>query len=237
MDDLILTSNDLVEIYTIKHNLDISFKIKDLSVLKYFLGLEIAKTKSALSISQCKYTLDFLTDVGLLATKPISTPMSRPSIIQSDEPVSDNTSYRRLIGRLIYLTTTRSDITYVFQQLSQHMSSPLTSHHHEAIHVLRYLKKNPGQRLFFSAKSSLQLKALSDSGWASCPLTRRSVIGYCIFHGDMTDRRSTTRYVFTLAGGIICWNSLDQSIVAMSIIEVEYKGVVEAAKRLYGLQD
>nr|XP_027189349.1 uncharacterized protein LOC113786224 [Cicer arietinum] len=171
MDDLIHFGNDLAKISTIKYNLDISFKIKDLGSLKYFLGLEIARTKSGIFISQHKYTLDLLTDVGLLATKLVSTPMSRPSIIHYDEPVSNITTYLRLIGHLIYLTTTRSDITYVVQQLSQHMSSPLTSHHHAAIRVLRYLK-NLGQGLFFSAKSSLQLKVFSESDWASCLLTR-----------------------------------------------------------------
>src|ERR1044072_8365062 len=47
---------------------------------------------------------------------------------------------------------------------------------------------------------------------------------------DLDDRRSTTGYVFTLAGGPICWKSSVQSIVAMSTIEAEYMAVAEAAK-------
>ena len=47
---------------------------------------------------------------------------------------------------------------------------------------------------------------------------------------DLNDRRSTTGYVFTLAGGLICWRSMIQSLVALSTTESEYMAVAEAAK-------
>jgi hypothetical protein len=57
-----------------------------------------------------------------------------------------------------------------------------------------------------------------------------SVVGYvdADYTGDLDDRRSTTGYMFTLAGGPICWRSMIQSTVAMSTIEVEY---MAAAKK------
>jgi hypothetical protein len=59
-----------------------------------------------------------------------------------------------------------------------------------------------------------------------------SVVGYvdADYAGDLDDRRSTTGYVFTLAGGPICWKSMIQSTVAMSTTEAEYVAVAEAAK-------
>ncbi|MCI64653.1 hypothetical protein A2U01_0085911, partial [Trifolium medium] len=59
-----------------------------------------------------------------------------------------------------------------------------------------------------------------------------SVVGYVDsdYADDMDDGRSTAGYVFTLAGGPICWISSVQSIMAMSIIEAEYMAVAEAVK-------
>jgi hypothetical protein len=47
---------------------------------------------------------------------------------------------------------------------------------------------------------------------------------------DLDDKRSTMGYVFTLTRGPICWKSMVQSTVAMSMIEAEYMAVAEAAK-------
>ena len=64
------------------------------------------------------------------------------------------------------------------------MSGPSTAHSHATFCVLRYLKQAPGSGLFFPANSSLQLKAFSDSDWAGCLDTRRSITGFSIYLGD-----------------------------------------------------
>ena len=51
------------------------------------------------------------------------------------------------------------------------------------------------------------------------------------YAGDLVDKRSTTGYVFTLTRGPICWRSMIQSMVAMSITEAEYTMAAEAAKK------
>ncbi|XP_019447320.1 PREDICTED: uncharacterized protein LOC109350548 [Lupinus angustifolius] len=96
---------------------------------------------------------------------------------------SDASAYRRLIGRLIYLTNTRPNITFVVNQLAQFMATPTTTHHNAAIKVLRYLKGNPTLGLYFPSNSQIHIKAYSDSDWAFCPDTRRSVTGYYIYLG------------------------------------------------------
>jgi hypothetical protein len=75
VDDLVLGGTDLTEIHHIKSLLDIKFSIKDLGVLKYFLGFEVARSQEGISLCQRKYTLDLLQDAGLLAAKPCPTPM------------------------------------------------------------------------------------------------------------------------------------------------------------------
>jgi hypothetical protein len=73
------------------------------------------------------------------------------------------TTYRRLIERLLYLTHSRPEISYAVSKLSQFLAVPRTNHMSTALHVLKFLKNNPGKCLFFSASSSLTLKGFSDS--------------------------------------------------------------------------
>nr|KYP33319.1 hypothetical protein KK1_045835 [Cajanus cajan] len=75
VDDVVLTGNNISEIQQITQLLDVTFKIKDLGDLKYFLGLEVARNKSGIHLSQCKYTLDILFDCGMLASCLVTTPM------------------------------------------------------------------------------------------------------------------------------------------------------------------
>ena len=74
-----IASNVTHEVDQLKFDLQKSFKIRDLGTLKYFLGLEIARTSKGISLCQCKYTLGLLEDSGLLACKPSVVPMD-PSI-------------------------------------------------------------------------------------------------------------------------------------------------------------
>lgn len=121
VDDIILAGDSLPEFEHIKTILHSSFKSKNLGQLKYFLGLEVSHSKLGISLCQRKYCLDLLSDSCSISSKTVSTP-SDPSIKlhnDSSPPYDDIPSYRRLVGRLLYLNTTRPDITFITQQLSQ----------------------------------------------------------------------------------------------------------------------
>ncbi|GAU46782.1 hypothetical protein TSUD_351810 [Trifolium subterraneum] len=218
VDDIILAGNSLQEFARIKLIMDNAFKIKDLGPLKYFLGIEVAHSKQGISICQRKYCLDLLKDTGLLGSKPAPTPLD-PSIKlhQDSSPAYDDVGgYRRLIGKLLYLTTTRPDISFAIQQLSQFLSSPTTTHFDTACRVVRYLKGSPGRGLFFPRQSPLQLLGFADADWANCADTRRSTSGYCFFIGS----------------SLISWRAKKQNTVSRSSSEAEYRSLSFASCEL-----
>lgn len=153
VDDLVLTCTDLLEIQLIKALLDEKFSIKDLKILKYFLGFEVARFSAGIALYQRKYCLDLLQDIGLIGSKPCSTPMDPNQQLHksSGDTLPDPTAYRRLVGHLLYLTHTHPDICYAVGRLSQYLESPTTLHMQAAMHIIKFLKGNLGKGLFFSS--------------------------------------------------------------------------------------
>uniref|UniRef100_A0A2N9GBT3 Reverse transcriptase Ty1/copia-type domain-containing protein n=1 Tax=Fagus sylvatica TaxID=28930 RepID=A0A2N9GBT3_FAGSY len=192
VDDILLASNDPQSVKALKDSLHNEFKLKDLGNLKFFLGLEVARSTKGISLCQRKYALDILTDSGMLGSKPVATPMEQ---------------------------NLKLNISYSVQKLSQFMSKPTTLHLTAAHRVIRYIKGTPGQGLFFPCSNDLQLKGFSDSDWASCPDTRRSVTGYCTFLGN----------------SLVSWKSKKQHTVSRSSAEAEYRAMAASVCELMWL--
>ncbi|XP_057463867.1 uncharacterized mitochondrial protein AtMg00810-like [Actinidia eriantha] len=222
VDDVLLASDSILEIERLKTFLDEKFTIKDLGQLKYFLGLEVARSKTGISLCQRKYTLDILEDTSLTGSKPAAFPMESTLKLSANDTnlYEDSSGYQKLISRLLCLTITMPDLAYSVQVLSQFLAKPAFSHHQAATQVLRYLKATPGQGLFFPSSSDFQLKGFSDSDWVVCVDTRRSIISFAIFLGN----------------SLISWKLKKQVT-----IKVEYQALAtttcEIQWLLYALQD
>ena len=129
--------------------------------------------------------------------------------LKEDEQETNIGNYQRLVGRLIYLSHTRPDISYVVNILSQFMHSPRVSHLQAAHRVLRYLKGTTGWGLHFKRQGMISLDIYTDSDFAGSLIDRRSTTGYCIF----------------LAGNLVIWGSKKQEVVARSNTEAEFRAL------------
>ena len=92
--------------------------------------------------------------------------------------------YRRLVGKLIYLTVTRPNISYTVSIVSQFMTSPRVPHLDVVIRILKYLKNAPGCGLLYRPSGHLHIEGYTDADWAGSPLDRKSTTGFCTFIGS-----------------------------------------------------
>ncbi|XP_068641892.1 secreted RxLR effector protein 161-like [Aristolochia californica] len=132
----------------------------------------------------------------------------------------DITHYWRLVGKLLYLTLSRPDITFAVHKLTQFVAKPRLPHLQAVHHLLRYLKTSPGQGLLFSSTSSLQVRTYSNADWGSCLDSRRSTTGFCIFIGD----------------SLVSWKAKKQTTVSRSSAEAEYRALSSTASEIIWLQ-
>lgn len=215
VDDIILTGNDVPTLTLLKQHLHDTFSIKDLGLLSFFLGLEISYLPTGIALTEKKFTRELLEESGLTSFKSVVTPLPVNLKLQADlgDLLPDPSLYRSLVGKLNFLTNTRPDLAFTVQNLSQFMHSPRSSHMEALNHTLRYVAHTEGQGILLKATDQLTLQVFSDSDWASCPDSRRSITGY----------------VLQLGSSPISWKSKKQATVSKSSSEAEYRAMASAA--------
>jgi len=130
VDDLIIVGNDIAAMKFFKAYLGECSNMKVLGVLKYFLGLELARNPDGIYLCHRKYALEIIDETGMLGAKPADFHMDQHhklalvvgTLLEDPEP------YRRLVGRLIYLWVTRPDLAYSVHILSQFIQEPRIEH-------------------------------------------------------------------------------------------------------------
>ncbi|XP_055801901.1 uncharacterized mitochondrial protein AtMg00240-like [Solanum dulcamara] len=99
-----------------------------------------------------------------------------------DDMLEDKIKYQRLIGKMLYLTLTRSDIDFAVQTLSQFLQHLKKYHWDATVKVMKYIKREPALGILLSNKVSNSLTVFCDSDWAFCPNTRKSVSRFLVKH-------------------------------------------------------
>ncbi|XP_047261657.1 uncharacterized mitochondrial protein AtMg00240-like [Capsicum annuum] len=149
--------------------------------------MEVLNTEGGVIISQRKFTMDLIKEYNFFDYSSMSSPLDPTIKLKAKEgdPLPDPTYYRKLIGKLNFLTNTRLDIAFSVQKLSQYMQDPRLSHLKENFHLLRYLKKDPTLGIYMSKDADCTVKAFCNFDWASCPDSWRSFSGYLVLLGNI----------------------------------------------------
>jgi hypothetical protein len=128
VDDLIFTGDLSVD--DIKNAMKTEFEMTDLGLMKYFLGIEVDQPDGGIFICQTNYANEVLKRFRMLNCKPTATPMTTGIKLNKYDEGSyvDPTLYKRLVGSLMYLTTTRPDIMFAVSLISRFMETPKSTH-------------------------------------------------------------------------------------------------------------
>ncbi|CAL1407672.1 unnamed protein product [Linum trigynum] len=220
VDDVILTGNDMTFIQRVKDFFHARFTIKDFGDLKYFLGIEVARSPRGMVLNQRKYVLDILAESGLTAARPSPTPIEQSHHLgrASSTLAADLASFCRLVGRLLYLTVTRPDITYAVNLLSQAVHSPTTRRCGCSCASVSQIMF--GSWSISSNFDRSQLTAYCDVDWDGCPLTRSATTGFFI----------------TLGSSPIFWCTEKQPVVAPSSAEAEFRAMADTVSEVLWLR-
>ena len=226
MDDMLIAAKNIVEVNKLKVLLSREFDMKDLGATKKILEMEIRKDRDAkrLWLSQSGYVKKVLERFSMENAKLVSTPLVNhfrlstsqcPKTVEEIEDMS-KVLYASAVGCLMYvIVCTKPDLAHAVNMVSKYMANPEKQHWDAIKWIFRYLKRTTDYDItFVRQKNDLSIMGYVDADYAK----------------DLDDRRSTTSYVFTLIGEPICWKSMIQSTIVMSMTEVEYMAVVEAAK-------
>jgi hypothetical protein len=174
--------------------------------MNFMLSLAYSKNEpkeDGIFMSQAKYTWDILKKFDMMSCKPTTTPLEvRFKLYRNDDSnLVDATLYCQLVGSLIYLTTTRPDISFVVNMVSRFMLDSQEIHWKVAKIILRYLRGIVGYGLVYRSTKDFRLIGYIDSYWAGC----------------MDDRKSTSGYTFNMGSTIVAWSIKKQPSVSLSM--------------------
>jgi hypothetical protein len=179
--------------------------------MHYFLVLEVRQQPGEIFLGQGKYAVEILKRFRMMECKSMTTPMTTNlnTLGASDSDLLDPMMYRQLIGSLMYLVNTGSNICFTVNTLSQLMVEPRQVHWVATKHVLKYLRGTVGFGLRYVERDGVRLHGYSNSDWA----------------GNVVDRKSTSGGCFSLGSIVVSWYNNKQNSTALSSAEAEYMAI------------
>jgi hypothetical protein len=184
------------------------FEISMMGELKFFLGFQIKQLEDDIFLSQMKYTQDILKKFGIDKAKPIKTSMGTNGHLDLDVSgkLVDQKVYRSIIGSLLYLCASRSDIILSVCMRAIFQAAPKECHMRDVKRIMRYLVLTPNLVLWYPKGSHFDLIGYSDADYAGCKVNRKSTSRTCQF----------------LDRSLVSWSLKKQNFVALSTVEAKY---------------
>ena len=207
VDDMLIVGSNVKMVKSTKNMLKSKFDMKDMGLADVILGIKISRSPDGLILDQSHYVDKILgkfnNDDSAVARTPLDVSLHLSK--NRGEGISQ-VEYSRVIGSLMYLSScTRPDIACTVNKLSRYTSNPGIDHWKAIVRVLRYLRFTRNYGLHYHRYPAV-VEGYSDANWIS----------------DMKDSKSTSGYVFTLAGAAISWKSSKQTVIARSTMESEF---------------
>ena len=136
---MVVTGNDSEERKALQKYLSKEFEMKDLGLLKYFLGIEVSRSNKGTFLFQRKYALDILRENGMSACQlvDIQVEESLKLYVESNQIPIDKGRYQIFVGRLMYLSHTRPNLAYALGIVSQFMHNPGEQYMNAVMHIFK----------------------------------------------------------------------------------------------------
>ncbi|KAL8116656.1 hypothetical protein AgCh_022995 [Apium graveolens] len=183
------------------------YQMSMMGELSYFMGLQVKQNEEGTFIFQSKYTRNLLKKFGMQDCSSASTPIATVIKLDKDTGTSvDITDYRGMIGSLLYLTASRSDIMYATCLCARFQADLREPHLTDVKRIFKYLKGTADLGLWYPRESNFKLIGYSDADFAGCKIDRKSTSGSCQF----------------LGGRLVSWFSKKQKSISTSTIEAVY---------------
>ena len=226
-DDIFGASNNEQEVKRRKDEIGKVWEIKDVGENEYFLGMRVQQDLKlgTIRLTQRPYWEHVINRFRLEHITPRNTPL--PTGISLDSNMSPKTDserdqmndkpYRSILGSVMWgQLATRPDLSFSISLLARFQANPGLEHWNALMHVIGYVKNTLDYGLTYSRDAELSPHAFVDADYGGCKDTRRSTSGY----------------VFLMAGGPVTWSSKRQATVALSTVEAEYVAMSRCAQQM-----
>jgi hypothetical protein len=226
VDDMTILASSTALMTVAETDLESMFNVKKLGAIRQLLGMEICrKADGSIFLSQSQYIVKILERFQMHNSNPVSTPMDS-HVKLAKTPDSESYPdvkqvYQNMVGSLMYAAiSTRPDISFTIQTLSQFSLNPGPVHLTAVKRVFRYLRGSVDLGIQFNSGQNSAIELFSDADWGNSP----------------DDRRSVTGYLSMFSGGVVTWNSKKQPTTALSSMEAEYMALASAVREALWLR-
>jgi hypothetical protein len=239
VDDIVFITRTVTQMATLKASVFGKYKCRDLGPIAHYLGIRVRRDRQnrAIELSMEAYIEKLVTDYHRdnAATRYTPTDVSVLLLKQrSDKALPDEVKrYQTIIGKLLYpASQLRLDVAFHVSFLARAMSNPTPRHYDYAIQVIDYLQSYKDLVMTYKApEGAIELTFDMYATTSTAPHSNLGLHGYSdASFADSDDRKSTSGYLFKLAGGTVCHKSVKQKLVTTSTTEAEYVAMTFAAK-------